>query len=69
MTPKAKPRSLMARLEQLSRSGTSDKEHDIGKRSFRTGSYAWWRTVTHYTPGPWLLARPGIGGRSAGKPA
>jgi hypothetical protein len=59
----------MVRLEQLS--GIHTPERDLGarKRSFRTGTYAWWRTVTHYTPGPWLLARPGIGGRSAGKPA
>jgi hypothetical protein len=61
-----KPTSLMARLERLSQD--SGGELGVRKRSFRTGTYAWWRTVTHYTPGPWQLVRPGIGGRS-GKPA
>jgi hypothetical protein len=58
----------MARLEQLS-GHAPEKDFGVRKRSFRTSTYAWWRTVTHYTPGPWLLARPGIGGRSTGKPA
>jgi hypothetical protein len=59
----------MARLEELNLSRTSDEERAARKRRFRTDAYAWWRTVTHYTPEPWQLQRPGIGGRSAGKTA